>query len=450
MKFTNSSHVIIFGGGLVGTLLGLYLARKGCKVDIYERRADMRKVQRFDGRSINLALSDRGWRALQSIGIGDEIKEISIPMYGRSIHNVDGTVSFLPYSKDGLCIYSVSRGTLNAKLLELLENEPNVAFHFEQKCVKVDFATTTATIQHMPTGEQFAVKADAIFGADGAFSAVRASMQKTDRFEYQQHYIDHAYKELNIEALPDGGFALDKNALHIWPRGHYMMIALPNIDSTFTCTLFFPYEGDPSFATLTTPEKVDDFFSKTFPDARPLMHHLEEDFFANPTASLPTIKCYPWTRNATSLIGDAAHGITPFFGQGMNAGFEDCTVLSEAIDNSESWQEALEVYQRSRKPNTDAIAELALQNFIEMRDLVSSPAFILRKKIEMRLQTLFPEKWIPLYSQVTFSKEPYSKALASGQEQDRIMQIVMAEEDIENQWQNDEYLIKIAQKVGII
>ncbi len=450
MKFTNSSHVIIFGSGLVGSLLGIYLARKGCKVDIYERRPDMRQMLRTDGRSINLALSDRGWRALEGVGIASEIRDISIPMYGRMVHTPDGATNLLPYSKDGHSIYSVSRGSLNRRLMELVEAEPNVKFHFQQKCVKVDFANTSATVQNLETNEHFEVKADAIFGADGAFSAVRASMQKTDRFDYQQHYINHAYKELTIEALPDGGFALDKNALHIWPRGHFMMIALPNTEGTFTCTLFFPYDGDPSFATLDTPEKVDKFFRETFTDAHPLMHRLTEDFFKNPTSSLMTIKCYPWTRNSTSLIGDAAHAITPFFGQGMNSAFEDCTILNETIEAGDNWADVLNAYQQSRKPNTDAIAELALQNFIEMRDLVSDPAFILRKKVEMRLQALFPNRWVPLYSQVTFSHTPYSEALKSGNEHDQLMKRIMAFEGIAEHWQNDDFLKNVATSVGIV
>lgn len=449
MKFTQSSHVIIFGSGLVGSLLGIYLARKGCKVDIYERRPDTRKTKRIDGRSINLALSDRGWRALEGVGIADEVRNISIPMYGRMVHALDGSTNLQPYSQDGRSIYSVSRGSLNHKLMELVEAEPNVKIHFQQKCVKVDFAQKVATIQNIETNQLAEYKADAIFGADGAFSAVRASMQKMDRFDYQQYYINHAYKELCIEPLPDGGFALDKNALHIWPRGHFMMIALPNNDGSFTCTLFFPYEGEPSFASLDTPEKVDSFFMETFPDVRPFMHNLTTDFFNNPTSSLVTVKCYPWTKNTTTLIGDAAHAITPFYGQGMNSAFEDCTILNEMIETGNDWTSVLEAYQRSRKPNTDAIAELAIQNFIEMRDLVSTPAFIFRKKVEMRLQMLFPDRWTPLYSQVTFSHTPYSEALHSGQQHDELMQRIMNIEGLAEHWQNDDFLRQVAKQVGI-
>ncbi|MBS1543279.1 MAG: FAD-dependent monooxygenase, partial [Bacteroidetes bacterium] len=277
---------------------------------------------------------------------------------------------------------------------------------------------------------------DLIIGADGAFSAIRGALQMTDRFEYSQTYIEHGYKELRIPPGPNGEFQLEKEALHIWPRQRFMLIALPNPDATFTCTLFFPFEGDPSFATLETDEDISQFFQKTFPDVVPLMPTLLEDFRDNPTSSLVTIRCYPWVRNKVVLIGDAAHGIVPFFGQGMNAGFEDCRILNQLLDASgDDWEKALPEFVRLRKPDADAIAQLALDNFIEMRDLVADPDFLLRKKIEARLHELYPSQWIPLYSMVTFNDNSrYSEALQTGMRQKQIMDDVMKTPSIETKW----------------
>ena len=437
---------IIIGAGLVGSLLSIYLSKRGYKVKIYERRADMRTEKINAGRSINLALSDRGIKALEEVGIMEEIKKIAIPMHGRYIHNADGSTAYQPYGNDGQFINSVSRGELNKMLMNLAEkNGANIFFN--QKCDSINWKENKISFQHTANLQPSTFNFQLAFGSDGAFSAARLTHQlQHDRFQYQQHYIDFGYKELNIPAGPDGEFVMEKNALHIWPRGNYMLIALPNIDGSFTCTLFFPFEGETSFATLTTKQKVKSFFEKTFADAVPLMSTLEEDFFNNPTSSLVTVKCFPWIReDKFALIGDAAHAIVPFFGQGMNCGFEDCRVLNELIDkHSDNWKLILEDYQQLRKPDGDAIAELALNNFVEMRDKVADPKFLLQKKIETAFSKKYPENWTPAYAQVTFSTQiRYSDALKNSLKQEAIMRQVMALPDIENIWQSEEVEQKI-------
>ncbi len=434
-------EITITGAGLVGSLLSIYLAKRGYKVSIYERRPDMRKEKISAGRSINLALSDRGIRALEEVGIMDEIKKIAIPMNGRYIHNADGSTAYQPYGKEGQFINSVSRGELNCKLMDLAEKE-GVNIFFNQKCESINWERNEVTFQHTSNLQHSTFNFNLLFGSDGAYSAARLSHQlQHDRFQYQQYFIDFGYKELTIPPGEDGQFMLEKNALHIWPRGNYMLIALPNMDGSFTCTLFFPFEGAPSFATLDTKEKLSSFFEKTFADATPLMPTLETDFFNNPTSSLVTVRCYPWTReDRFALIGDAAHAIVPFFGQGMNCGFEDCAVLNDLISkHDEDWGRILAEYQELRKPDGDAIAELALNNFIEMRDKVSDPSFLLQKKIEAGFSKKHPDKWIPAYSQVTFSPQiRYSEALRNSIRQEKIMQQVMALPEIDAKWDSEE------------
>ena len=443
-------NTVIIGAGLVGSLLSIYLSKRGYKVSVYERRGDMRKEKLSAGKSINLALSDRGIKALEEVGLMEEIRKICIPMHGRFMHNADGTTAYQAYGKEGQYINSVSRGDLNCKLMDLAE-EHGVNILFNEKCNSINWTEKKIEFEKTNSPEIQKVKADLIFGSDGAFSAARLTHQlQHDRFQYQQYYIDFGYKELTIPPAENGGFLLEKNALHIWPRGNYMMIALPNIDGSFTCTLFFPFEGDPSFATLDSKEKVRSFFEKTFTDASPLMPTLEADFFANPTSSLVTVKCFPWIRNDQfALIGDAAHAIVPFFGQGMNCGFEDCAVLNSLIEkHNDNWSAILPEYQLLRKPDGDAIADLALNNFVEMRDKVADPKFLLQKKIEAAFNKKYPDKWIPLYSQVTFSPQiRYSEALVNGQRQDAIMQQVMAIQEIEKKWQDEEIEKMILEKL---
>jgi kynurenine 3-monooxygenase len=426
--------IAIIGAGLVGSLASIYLAKRGYDVSVYERRLDMRQHLIHGGRSINLALSNRGIRALEKVGLAEVLKQNAIPMHGRMIHDEQGTLNFQPYGKSGQFINSVSRGGLNMVLMTEAEKQ-GVEFHFEHRCLNVDFKETELTLQHFEAvkHKQF----DLIIGTDGAFSAVRGAMQITDRFDYSQNYIEHGYKELRIPASESGDYLLEPNALHIWPRESYMLIALPNPDKTFTCTLFLPFEGPASFNNLNSEDAILSFFEKNFPDALPLMPTLIEDFRDNATSSLVTIRCYPWVRNKTVLIGDASHGIVPFYGQGMNAGFEDCRVLDELLDEyQDKWKKVLPVFQETRKPDADAIAQLALDNFIEMRDKVADQEFILQKKIETRLHDLYPDRWIPLYTMVTFRDDiRYSDALATGKKQQAIMDDVLKIPDIQKNWE---------------
>jgi kynurenine 3-monooxygenase len=432
---------LVIGGGLVGSLLSVVLAKKGYKVTLVERRPDMRKNRMQAGKSINLALSDRGWKALRTVGLEDAIREIAIPMYHRDIHHLDGKRSQQPYGKNNQAIYSVSRGGINCTLLDLAEQQSNVEMFFGLRNTKIDWNNKTAHFADDNAGKELQIKADLIFGSDGAFSAARLHHQITsDRFDYRQFYIDFGYKELNIPPDENGNFRLDENALHIWPRGNYMMIALPNLDKSFTCTLFFPFDGDPSFSKLKSEKDVLDFFERDFPDALPMMPTLLHDFFTNPTSSLVTVKCSPWIReDYFALIGDAAHAIVPFFGQGMNCGFEDCTVLNGLIEkHNHDWGSIMPEYQQLRKPDGDAIADLAIQNFVEMRDKVADPNFLLRKKIEGRLHDKYPDQWVPAYSMVTFSPEiRYSQALERGSFQDKIMDEVMKHPQIGELWDSE-------------
>ena len=439
-------EIVIVGAGLVGSLLSIYLSKRGYTVKLFERRGDMRKEKLAAGRSINLALSDRGIKALEETGVMDEIRKIAIPMHGRFIHNADGSTAFQPYGKEGQFINSVSRAELNKKLMDLAERHGTKIF-FNQRCAAIDWNKKQVLFEGNDNSQHF----DLLFGADGAYAATRLQHQlQHDRFQYSQFYIDFGYKELNIPAGKNGSFNMEKNALHIWPRGNYMLIALPNMDGSFTCTLFFPFEGEPSFASLNTKEKVKSFFEKTFTDALPLMPTLEEDFFINPVSSLVTVKCYPWIRDDKfALIGDAAHAIVPFFGQGMNCGFEDCSVLDGLIEEyKDDWTSILDTYQHLRKPDGDAIADLALNNFIEMRDKIADPKFLLQKKIEARLHQKHPAKWIPAYSQVTFNPEiRYCEALQRGQKQEAIMKEIMAIPNIAQKWDSEEVELRILEKL---
>ena len=436
MKTT--AHIAIVGAGLVGSLLSIYLKKRGYQVTVFERRPDMRRKGFEGGRSINLALSNRGIRALEEIGLAEPLKQVAIPMHGRVMHDRKGNLTFQPYGKQGQYINSVSRSGLNIVLMNEAE-KLGVEFVFNQRIEKIDLENTTISLQSTVDSRQSTVhnqQFDLIIGADGAFSAVRGALQLTDRFDYAQDYIAHGYKELSIPAGANGGFQIEKNALHIWPRESFMLIALPNPDGSFTCTLFFPFDGKIAFDKLKTDSDVLQFFAETFPDALKLMPDLLEDYNSNQTSSLVTVKCFPWVRSNTLLIGDAAHAIVPFFGQGMNAGFEDCRVLNELLDtHQDDWSVVLSEFQQQRKPDADAIAQLALDNFIEMRDLVADAEFLLRKRIEAKLHELYPDKWIPLYSMVTFHDDMrYSDAYRVGQRQKKIMDEVMSTPDIESKW----------------
>lgn len=427
------TEISIIGAGLVGSLLSMYLVKRGYKVSVFEGRFDMRSNMLGGGRSINMALSNRGLRALKEVGLAEHMKQSAVAMNGRLIHDTAGNVNYQPYGAKGQYINSISRRGLNMVLMNEAERM-GVNFVFEHRCTHINTEKTEITFQHY--GDTKHHHTDLIIGADGSFSAVRGSLQMTDRFEYSQTYIEHGYKELRIPAAEDGSFQMEKEALHIWPRESYMLIALPNPDGSFTCTLFFPFEGDPSFHKLNSPEKIKAFFEKVFPDATAMMPTLIEDFRDNPTASLVTVRCFPWVKHRTLLIGDAAHGIVPFYGQGMNAGFEDCRVLNDLLNlHQDDWSKVLPEFQQLRKPDADAIARLALDNFVEMRDLVADADFLLRKKIEAKLHELYPDKWIPLYSMVTFHDEMrYSDALSIGRRQKEIMDKVMETPSIDSVW----------------
>lgn len=422
----STPHVILVGNGLAGSLLAVLFARAGWRVSLFERRGDPRAKGYQGGRSINLALSARGLAGLAAAGLAEVVRERDlIRMPGRMIHPLSGATVFQPYSHDpNDAINSVSRGGLNLTLIHAAAELDGVTMHFDHLCTDVDFASTTATFTK-PDGTRVIARGDLIVGADGAFSAVRGAMQKTDRFEYSQTYLAHGYKELHIPPRPGTNESrLDPAALHIWPRGGSMMIALPNRDGSFTCTLFWPFEGEHSFANLRTPAEVEAFFGREYSDAAPLMPTLAEDYFQNPTSSLVTVRCWPWVRNRTVLLGDAAHAIVPFYGQGINCGFEDAADLVGRLGSGRI-DEALEAYQRARKPNADAIADMALDNFVEMRDKVGRPDFLYRKKVEQALHAAFPERCQPQYNLVSFSTVPYTVAKRRGDDLARLIDRVV-------------------------
>jgi kynurenine 3-monooxygenase len=409
-----TKSITIVGAGLGGALMAVFLGRAGHRVRVYDRRPDPRKGGSGRGRSINLAISTRGLAALERVGLEKKLLEVAVPMRGRMVHAFDGGLTFQPYGHEAHhVIHSVSRAGLNRLLVEAAEAMPNVEVRFGQRCVDVDLENAGGDFADIDTGVTSSVAADLLMGADGAFSQVRLAMQQTDRFEYAQSYLEHGYKELTIPAAEGGGFRMERNALHIWPRGGFMMIALPNVDGSFTCTCFWPFAGDNSFSALATREEVRSYFSRTFPDAVPLMPSLENDFLLNAVGSLVTVRCAPWRfKDRVALLGDAAHAVVPFYGQGANAAFEDCIVLDECLrEFSGDVAEALDTYERRRKRHADALADLAIGNFLEMRDKTASKRFLFGKKVEKVLAKLFPGRFVPLYYMVSFSRTPYADAV---------------------------------------
>ncbi len=439
--------ITIIGAGPVGSLLAVILGRMGYQVNLIESRRDCRKYSIYQGIAINIALSDRGWLALESVGIAKKIKANAIPMRKRVMHAMDGLLTEQPYGKEGQAIWSVSRASINGELLDLAEEEKTVSISFEQRLIQVNFENACGTLAHDQS--LYEVHADYLFGADGAFSKVRRLAQETTRFSYNQAYIPQCYIELTIPANDDGiadkRYRLEKEALHIWPRKDFMLTAMPNVDGTFTCTLFLNYESKEntkaSFKSLKTREEVKNFFEQNFSDAMSLLESPVEDFMQKSANPLFVVSVDPWViNNKVALIGDAAHAMVPFYGQGMNCSFEDCRELAILINNHQGdWNKVFLDYQNNRKKNADAITELAKLNFIEMSELSSNTTFLLQKKIEAKFHDLYPELWTPLYSMVTFSPLlPYEKALSIGKQQNIIMKKLMTEliqvPNIENCW----------------
>ncbi len=411
--------VTLLGAGLVGSLFAVFLAKRGFEVHIFEKRSDPRTSAKDQGRSINLALSHRGWKALRAVGLEEEVRKLAIPMKGRMIHDHEGAQTFQAYSKEGKSIYSISRLALNTLLIEAADAHDAIHFHFNHNCLAIQ--EDEITFFHTKKQKIIRVKPQLVIGTDGANSVVRKRINQLVKADFEETFLEHGYKELSIPAGENNTFLLDPHALHIWPRKQFMLIALPNPDKTFTCTLFLAYEGERSFDQLTSVEAVNAFFAQEFSDVHTLIPDLSKQFFENPTSFLSTVKTYPWHYEDKFLImGDAAHAIVPFYGQGMNAGFEDCSVLAELLEEYRNdWSKVLPAFSKHRKKDGDAIATLALNNFVEMRDSVIDEHFLAKKQKIAELYEQDPNKWMPLYEMVTFSDYSYSEALQKGKEQEQ-------------------------------
>ena len=447
---SKEKSAIIVGAGLVGSLWAVYLAKAGYKVTIYERRSDIRKAEISAGKSINLALSVRGWTALDAVGVGDKIRDLAIPMTGRIMHSEEGELSYQPYGQEGQAISSISRGGVNARMMDIAEKEGGAQLFYNHQCTGVDLEAGKVRLLNKETNETIEDQADVVFACDGAFSAVRyKGFQKLDRFDFSQDFIDDGYREILLPANEDGSYKMDKNALHIWPRGRFMLIALANEDGSFTCTLFMPYDGgENSFNSLDTTEKVDNFFKETFPDFHEMMPDIADAWEDHPLSSLAIMRSYPWHHGKVAMMGDSAHATVPFYGQGMNGAFEDCTVMHRLMQkHNEDWEKVFAEYSIERKPDGDALQDLSLYNYHVMRDYVADPMFLLRKKIEAKFSKLYPEKWLPLYSQVTFSNIRYSEAIANGKAQSRIMDEIMKNPNITEEWDSQEVMDQITENL---
>jgi kynurenine 3-monooxygenase len=427
MTASNSSSandVIVVGAGLAGSLMALLMARRGSRVQLFERLADMRRTHIPAGRSINLALAARGIRALELGGVMPAVLPLLIPMPGRMLHGRDGALTFVPYGqREHEVIYSVSRPGLNRVLLDAAE-EAGVQIHFDQELSSVQLRKRRLMFTDVRSGAKRQVALHKVIGADGAGSVLRRALVEQLGVRCNEELLPHGYKELTLPALADSRPRIEKNALHIWPRGGFMLIALPNLDGSFTVTLFLPMQGELGFDALRDPKAVDALFATHFPDVRDLMPSLAEEFAAHPIGVMGTVRCERWSvADDLLLIGDAAHAITPFHGQGMNCAFEDCRELDEILAASPSWPDAFARFDANRRSNTDAIADMALENYVEMRDTVRDPKFLLQKALSLELERRFPDRFVPRYSMVMFHDEiPYSVALDRGRIQNEILQ----------------------------
>lgn len=418
----DNGRVAIVGGGLAGSLLALALAKKGVGVDVYERRPDPRKAGEAGGRSINLGLSKRGIQALAEVGLLDEVMPLSVVMRGRVIHSPDGETRFQPYGKNGgEVLHSIDRNELNGLLLDHAERHPQVQLHFEHRLTGIDKQRRELEIES--GSERRLERPRWVVGADGAFSRARQEMQRGERADYHQEYLEWGYKELTLAAKPDGGSAIDLTALHVWPRMHCVFVSHPNRDGSHTLTLFLPHDGPDSFATTQTDEDVKALFAKYFPDLLPLLPDLLEQWRTHPTGSLITTRTAPWSRQDwIVLVGDACHAVYPFYGQGMNSAFEDCSALMEALTrNGEDRATAFAEFEQTRRPHTDTLAELSKANFIELKQKVQSPWFVARKRLDVALNRLFPGSWLPLYTMIAHTTIPYGDALARSQRQEKLL-----------------------------
>jgi kynurenine 3-monooxygenase len=421
------SHILVVGAGLCGSLLALRLAQHGYQVSLFEKRKDLRKADISAGRSINLAFSDRGLKGIKRVGVEQKVKELCIPMHGRMLHDKEGTTKLSAYSgRQNEYINSISRSGLNSLLLDEVEKHENVRIQFEASCQHVDIDNNSAVFVNDTTKEQITINADYVIGTDGAGSVVRQAMMKIRalRFSFSQNFLTHGYKELSILPDENGTHQMEKGALHIWPRGENMLIALPNLDGSFTVTLFLAYEGGTyNFNNLTNPAIVDEYFKSDYKDAYALMPHLKDEFFENPTASLGTIRCTPWTHKNTLLMGDAAHAIVPFYGQGMNASFEDVAVFDDILSEEKfDLDKTLKRFSEERKLDADGIADLALDNFHEMKAHTAQDLFLKKRKLELELEEHFPKDYLSKYSLVTFNEDiGYHEAKVKGRAQDKVI-----------------------------
>ena len=435
----------IVGAGLVGPVMALYLARRGAEVHLYERGPDPSAGPPEGGRSVHLVVSARGFRALAGIGLDVAVREAAIPLSGRAIHPPAGPLQFQPYGRDDQAIYAVQRSQLNRILAAAAARHPSITAHFGQRCLEVDPHALTFDLLDTGTGERRRARADVLLGADGCFSRVRAALMRTDRFDYSQQYMGYGYKEIRIPPADAGGFALPSHAMHVWPRKRLMLSAFPNLDQSFTAMLVMPFEGEVSFASIASGKELQALFEAQLGDVLPLVPDLAGEYFLRPPSSLMTIRCSPWIfEGRVALIGDAAHAMVPFFGQGMNAGLEDCVVLDGCLErHGGDWARSLPEYQALRRPDCDAVTDMSLQNFVELSELVGDPRFLLKKRLEQRIHALYPDRFIPLYPMVAFSHLPYAEVQRIAHAQEEVLQRLLASGDLEARWESPDLNLAI-------